>query len=165
LTPFTRKLLVTTAAAISVAGVLAAPAAAVEPTRETVTLHRVLNPFFSCPGFAVIGVFDITREVTTFYDQDGTPVMRILHNSITGTVTNAVTGYSLPSDGVRIFHYDLVTGELFTTGDNGVTKLPDGGAALPGAGRLVFDAQGHLIEHLGPDSAEETAQLCEALAA
>ena len=75
-----------------------------------------------------------------------------------------VTGYSLPTAGHRIFHYDLVTGEFFTTGSNNVTKLPDGGVAIPGAGRLVFNAQGRLIEHDGPDSATELAQTCAALA-
>ncbi len=157
-----RRLLVLLVLALPLA--FASSAAAVEPTRETVTLHRVVNPFVSCPGFAIIGVFDITREITTFYDQNGTPVMRIIYAEITGTVTNAVTGYSLPTSGVRIFHFDLVTGEEFTTGSNNFTKLPDGGVAIGGAGRLVFDAQGHLVEHDGPDTAAEQAQLCTALA-
>ena len=157
-----RRLLVLLALALPLA--FASSAAAVEPTRETVTLHRVVNPFLSCPGFAIIGAFDITREITTFYDQNGTPVMRIIYAEITGTLTNAVTGYSLPTSGVRIFHFDLVTGEEFTTGSNNFTKLPDGGVAIGGAGRLVFDAQGHLVEHDGPDTAAEQAQLCTALA-
>jgi hypothetical protein len=78
---------------LSIAGLavplaLAAPATAAEPARETMTLHRVVNPFVSCPGFAVVGTFDITREITTYYD--ATPVMRIIHADITGTLTNAV---------------------------------------------------------------------------
>jgi hypothetical protein len=144
--------------------VFAAPAAAVEPTRDVVTLHRVINPFSTCPGFTVIGEFDLTREITTFYDEAGTPVKRIIYAEIIGTVRNAVTGYSLPTAGHRIFHYDLVTGEFFTTGSNNFTKLPDGGVAIPGAGRLVFDAQGRLLEHDGPDSAAEMAETCAALA-
>jgi len=90
--------------------------------------------------------------------------MRILRGYITGTLTNSVTGYSLETFGVRVFHYDLITGEFFTTGSNNFTKLPDGGVAIGGAGRLVFDAAGHLTEHDGPDTAEEQAQLCAALA-
>jgi hypothetical protein len=157
-----RRLLVLFIVALPLA--FTASAAAVEPTRETVTLHRVVNPFVTCPGFPVIGVFDITRELTTFYDQDGTPVMRIIYAEITGTLTNADTGYSLPTSGVRIFHFDLITGEEFTTGSNNFTRLPEGGVAIAGAGRFVFDAQGHLIEHVGPDSADEIMQLCAALA-
>ncbi len=99
-----------------------------------------------------------------FASSAAAPVMRIIYAEITGTVTNAVTGYSLPTSGVRIFHFDLVTGEEFTTGSNNFTKLPDGGVAIGGAGRLVFDAQGHLVEHDGPDTAAEQAQLCTALA-
>ena len=142
----------------------AAPAVAAEPTRETVTLHRVINPFSVCPTFSVIGTFDITREITTFYDRSGVPVKRIIRADITGTVTNAATGYSLPTAGVRIFHYDLTTGEFFSTGSNNTTKLPEGGKSVAGAGRLVFDAEGHLLEHVGPDSATEVAQSCAALA-
>ncbi len=159
-----RLLLLATLVTLVLPLTLVATASAAEPTRETVTLHRDINPFVVCPGFNIIGSFDIAREITTFYDENGTPVMRIVRNDITGTLTNSVTGYSLPSDGVRIFHYDLVTGELFTTGDNGVTKVPDGGVAIPGAGRYLFDATGHLVEHVGPDSATELAQLCAALA-
>jgi hypothetical protein len=145
--------------------VLAAPASAVEPTRDEVTLHRVADPFVICPGFAVVGTFDITRETTTYYDQDGTPVKRILYNEITGAVANAVTGYSLPMSGVRIFHIDLVTGDEFTTGSNTLVKAPDGGMVTLGTGLLVFDAAGHLIEHDGPDTTAERAQLCAALGA
>jgi hypothetical protein len=152
-------------AVLAVPLVLVSTAAAAEPTRETVTLHRVVNPFISCPGFAVIGTFDLVRDMTTYYDDAGTPVKRIIHADITGTLTNAVTGYTLPTAGVRIFHFDLVTGEEFTTGSNNFTKLPTGGVANAGAGHLVFDAQGRLIEHRGPDSADEIAQLCAALAA
>lgn len=157
-----RRVLLIAALALPLA--FAASAAAVEPTRETVTLHRVANPFVICEGFAVVGTFDITREITTYYDEQATPVKRILHADITGTVTNAVTGYSLPMSGVRIFHIDLVTGEEFTTGSNTLVKAPDGGMINLGTGRLVFDAQGHLVQHTGPDSAEEIAQLCATLA-
>ena len=89
---------------------------------------------------------------------------RIIYADITGTLANAVTGYSLPTAGVRIFHFDLVTGEEFTTGSNNFTKLPTGGVSNAGAGHLVFDAQGRLVDHRGPDSPEEIAQLCAALA-
>jgi hypothetical protein len=157
-----RRLLVIVALMVPLA--FAAPAAAIEPTPETVTLHRTFNPLITCPGFTVIGEFDVTREITTFYDEDGTPVMRIIRGYYTGTVTNAVTGYSLPGGGVRIFHFDLVTGEEFSTGSNFFNRLPEGGVSIPGAGRYVFDAQGRVLEHVGPDSSAEIAELCAALA-
>jgi hypothetical protein len=136
----------------------------VEPTRETVAVTtRTTAP---CPsGVALVGVFDVVREITTFYDADGHPVMQLWHATFEGTWTNPLTGASLPNSGLREFHWDLTTGEFFTTGTNVVTKLPDGGVAIGGAGLLVFDAPGNLIEHDGPDSATERAQLCAALGA
>ena len=149
-----------TVLALAFAGV----AGAVEPTRDTLVLtSRTTNP---CPSGVVLqGVFTVVRAITTFYDQDGRAINELWVNQLDGAWTNPLTGASLPNRGVRIFHRDRVTGELFTTGTNVVTKLPDGGVAIGGAGRSVFDAAGHLIEHDGPDTATERAQLCAALGA
>jgi hypothetical protein len=157
-----RRLLLIVALALPLA--LPAVASAVEPTRETVMVtSRTPVP---CPsGLTLVGVFDVVREITTFYDNDGNPVRELWVATFEGTTTNPLTGESLPNRGIRVFHRDLVTGELFTTGTNVVTKLPDGGVAIGGAGQLVFDAQGTLIEHHGPDSAAERAELCAALGA
>jgi hypothetical protein len=157
-----RRLLLLTSLIAALA--IPATAAAVEPTRETLHVTTVVRP--PCPsGVTLLGVFDVTREITTFYDQDGIAVRQLWVASFEGTTTNPQTGQSLPNRGVRIFHRDLVTGELFTTGTNVVTKLPDGGVAIGGAGRLVFDSAGRLVEHNGPETAEERAQLCAALGA
>jgi hypothetical protein len=65
---------------------------------------------------------------------------------------------------MRVFHRDLVTGDLFTTGSNVVIQLPGEGVAIIGAGRLVFDVQGGLVEHNGPDTDRGLAERCAALA-
>jgi len=65
---------------------------------------------------------------------------------------------------VRIFHIDLVTGAQFSTGSNNIVLLRGDGTFVPGAGRLVLDSSGNVIEHDGPDTATEREQLCEALA-
>ena len=144
--------------------VVPATAAAIEPTRDTVHVTTIAPT--PCPsGVTLIGAFGVTREITTFYDNDGNAVRQLWIATFEGTTTNPLTGASLPNRGVRVFHRDLTTGELFTTGTNVVTKLPDGGVAIGGAGRLVFDASGKLVDHEGPDTATERAQLCEALGA
>jgi hypothetical protein len=143
---------------------LAGAASAVESTRDTVTLTST-SPVPCASGVVLVGVFQVVRGITTFYNEEGQPVRQLWVATFEGTTTNPLTGASLPNRDVRIFHRDLVTGELFTTGTNVVTKLPDGGVAIGGAGRLVFDAQGRLIAHDGPDSAQERAQLCAALGA
>src|SRR5262249_28576035 len=157
-----RLLVVALVTVISLA--LASSAGAVAPTRQVVTLtSRTPIP---CPsGVVLLGVFDVVRDITTFYDRAGNSVSQLWLASFEGTITNPLTGTSLPSTGVRVFHRDLVTGEFFTTGDNILTKLPDGGVAIGGAGRLAFDAAGNLAEHDGPDTATERAQLCAALRA
>jgi hypothetical protein len=140
-----------------------ATAAAVEPTMTTEVIHPVFN-HKQCPGFAVTGRFDVVREITTYYDQNGVPVRRLIRAAITGTVTNAVTGYSLPAAGVRIFHYDLSDGSFVVTGDAAFEQLPTGGTAHTATGLLMFDAQGNLLDYHGPNEIDELAQLCAALA-
>ena len=148
---------------LAVALVLPAAAAAVEPTRETVQLTNRLTS--SCPnGDVIVGEFNITQERTTFYDSEGIPIRQLWVATIEGTTTNLSTGQSVPNFGLRVFHRDLVTGEVFTTGSNTIILLPGGGAAVLRAGLLVFDAQGRLIEHNGPDFERELAERCAALA-
>jgi len=158
-----RRLLVV----IPLVGALAVPstAAAIEPTRDTLHVTSMTPAPCSSGGVVLSGVFSVTREITTFYDNTGTAVRQLWVASFEGTWTNPLTGESLPSSGVHVFHRDLVSGEFFTTGTNIVTKLPDGGVAIGGAGRLVFDSAGRLAEHNGPDTAQERAQLCAALGA
>jgi hypothetical protein len=143
---------------------LGSTASADGPTGTTEIVHRSISPFATCSGFVVTGEFDLIREITTFHDQDGIAVARIIHADITGTLANAATGESLPTSGVRVFHFDLLTGEAFSTGSNNFVRLPDGGVFIPGAGQLVFDSQGRLLEHHGPDGEAEFDELCAALA-
>jgi hypothetical protein len=151
-------------ACVGVTLVVPATAAAIEPTRETVKFTTIAPR--PCPsGVTLVGIFNVTHDSTTFYDNDGAPVRELEVISFEATTINPLTGQSLPGSGMRIVHSDLVTGEFFTTGNNVVTKLPDGGVAIGGAGRLVFDAQGRLIEHDGPDADTERQQLCAALGA
>jgi len=143
----------------------AAPAAAVEPTRDTVSVQRVANPFVVCDGYAIRGDFDVVRDITTFYDAAGIPVRRIIHATIEGSVSNAITGASLPVSSVRVFQVDLLTGTMTSTGSNVLVRVPGASAVVLGAGRLVFDASGAIVDAHGPDSGREVEQLCAALAA
>ena len=70
-------------AALTCAGTISAS----EPTRTTEIIHRRLDPWFACPGFDIIGEFDLIREITTYVDHDGVAVRRIIHADVTGTLT------------------------------------------------------------------------------
>jgi hypothetical protein len=145
---------------------LAGPASAVEPTRQTVVQVGV-HSTAPCPSGVVLqGLFDITRDITTYYDQAPTPVRRLSVNRAEGTWTNPNTGAWLAAEVGRQVHTDLTTGESFSTGTNSRTFLPGGGGvAIGAAGLQVFDASGQLVAHFGPDTDTERAQLCEALGA
>lgn len=153
------------AAALTGTLVAAAPAGAVAPT--TTTVHTVSRLTAPCPdGGSTYAQWEVTREITTYYDQDGTAVMQIIRAEGTGYTSNPATGYAIPNWFVRIFHHDLPDGQWFSTGPNVVTILPDGGASVPGAGRLVFaPLTGALVEHDGTDGDAERAELCAALGA
>ncbi len=124
-----------------------ASAWAVEPTRETVTLTRDFGVVGSCDGFDVTAMFYVTRTVTTFYDRDGNAVRRIVHAEIPGTVTNAVTGKTLESKGVRNIFFDLTDGTVRDTGTN--THV-----VVPGYGTVMLGVRG---------DPPVTPELCEAL--
>jgi hypothetical protein len=129
-----------------IVGSLAGTLSATEPTRTTEIIHCRIDPRFPCPGFDLIGDFDLIREITTYSNHDGVAVRRIIHVDVTGTLTHAGTGETLAASGVRIFHFDLATRNAFSTGTNNVTKLPDGGVSNSGTGHLDFHPQGRLID-------------------
>ncbi len=149
------SLLVSSAAlaTAATAAAIAMPAAssAAEPTRETVQLTRQIPMFATCDGFVVRATFELTREITTFTDGAGIPVRRQIHVTADGVLSNAATGYSLVSNGVRNFSYDLVALTSFSTGSNTVIHLPGGGGSITlGTGRLQFDDTGQLVGYNGP---------------
>jgi hypothetical protein len=161
-----RRLAVAGAVGLGVAMMLlTGNAQATEPTRQTV--EQVLHSGAPCPSGVVLqGLFDVTRTITTFYDSVGSPVAQLQVNRAVGTWTNPNSGASLDAVVVRQIHTDLITGESFSTGSNSRTFLPGGGGvAIGAAGLQVFDASGHLVDHFGPDSETERAQLCAALGA
>lgn len=143
----------------------ATSANAAAPTRQT-TVQLGSRSGALCPSGVVLqGLFDITRDITTYYDPDGNPVRRLSRNRAEGTWSNPNTGAWLASFVVSEVHLDLTTDERFATGSNARNMLPDGGVAIGLAGLQLFDASGALVDHFGPDTATERAQLCDALGA
>ncbi len=159
-TRITRLLLAAVTALLALAPVAAL---AVEPTHETVHLTRVMPRYRQCDGFTIRGDFDVTRQITTFYDSDGTPIRQIIHVDIGGTVTNTATGYTLEAGGVRVFHVDLLTGQYYTTGSATLIHLPGGGVFNPFPGNSLYDANDNLVEYTSPKADRETQELCQAM--
>ena len=134
------------------------------PTVETVTLHRDFGVVGSCPGFDVTATFDPTRRITTFYDAEGTPIRQQIHAVVPGTVTNSVTGESLPTTGVRNITVDLLTGEFKSTATNTHVIVPGQGTVQLAAGLVEIDGDGNLVKEVGRQDPPVTPALCAALA-
>jgi hypothetical protein len=139
-------------------------ALAVAPTVETVTLHRDFGVVGSCPGFDVTATFDPTRRITTFYDAEGIPIRQQIHAEVPGTVTNAVTGKTLPTTGVRNITVDLLTGEVKSTATNTHVIVPGQGTVHLASGLSELDANDNLVKQVGRQDPPVTPALCEALA-
>jgi hypothetical protein len=153
-------------AVVITAGVLtfSSVALADEPDRQTVTLHRDIPNFVHCSYGPLNASFDLTRDIST-YTKNGVPVSRIVHGYGSGSITNPGTGQSLDAFVNRVFQLDLTNGAAgFSVGYNTRIPLPSGGTAMLGAGMLVFDSSGAVVDAHGPDLPTETAQLCDALA-
>lgn len=148
--------------AVALVALTAQGATAAEPSRETV--HA--NPQFDigeCSGDTIHASFDVTRVVTTFYDDAGNPIRRIVHGDIPGTLTNLSSGTTLQTIGVRVIRVDVVTGVSTSTGTNVHVVLPGEGTLNLGAGRFVIDDQGDIVSEHGRLDEPLTPELCAAL--
>jgi hypothetical protein len=155
-----RRLLLLIIAASSLGGT--AVAEAMPPTVETMTVHRHFVFVDACGTFSVISDFGAERRITTFYDQDGNPIRRVVHAEIPGTLTNSITGKSLPAFGVRVITTDLLTGAVSSTGTNVHVVVPGMGTVALSAGHTGIDDNGEPFAE-GRLDPPVTAALCEAL--
>lgn len=140
-----RRLLVLVVVGSAIASLFAATAAADQPTIEEQTLHRSIPNFISCPGFGVANEGDINRTVFTFTDDAGTPIRRVLHVHFTATLTNTVTGKSIPDEGNFIVTTDLTTGTTTVVGGIRLDTVAGLGLILAQAGRYVIDPHGDVV--------------------
>jgi len=117
-------------------------AVAAAPSTIEVSFHSSRPTFLACPGFAVDGEFDVTRRITTFFDAAGSPIRIVAHVTGTGTLSNPLTGKSLPDENHFTVTTDLVTGTRTFAGDVRVDTAPGVGLVFQVVGRLVFAPDG-----------------------
>ena len=142
--PITRTGTVVTAAAAVVLAI-ASTAAATAPTSIDESFHRAIPNLVACPGFTVRGEFDVSRTVTTFYDNDSAIVRQVTHVHFTGELINTATGKSIPDEGNQIVINDRTDGTTATVGRVRVVTVPHEGEILAQVGRVVRDASGNVI--------------------
>jgi hypothetical protein len=124
--------------------------AAAAPTTVVVSFHSSQPSFLACPGFAVHLELDGSRRITTFYDDAGAPIRIVLHVAATGTLSNPLTGKSLPDDGHFTRTVDLVAGTTTFTGSLRVDTASGAGVIYQVVGRIMFGPDGSLQFEAGP---------------
>jgi hypothetical protein len=125
----------------------------------------------SCGAFAVRVNLAGQRDVTAFYDANGSLVRKILHSSYVGTLINGVTGASVPHRGVFTIFDDLAAGTRTITGMLSRTVVNGDGLVWRNIGRIVISLQNGTVlfeagEHGTWDVVTDpttSAELCEAL--
>lgn len=137
-----RRLLLTISlpALLAVALAFAAPAVAVPPTTEVVTIENFTFVDTALCGFPVTFTENGSFKVTTFYDNEGNPVRSILTNfnerytsSATANGKTLVTNYPL----VIITSFE--DGTRLELGLRNAYTVPGGGVVLLDAGCVVID--------------------------
>jgi hypothetical protein len=157
---------------LAAACILAAPAAAVPPTSQTIVQHNVVEDQGQACGFPVRWTIDLTVERTRFFDQDGNLVRILDHVREDNTVENLATGAVL-REGPDAFQ-QVITFEGGTTrvAINGLAlnlqgeQLKDVGRVVLENGVIVFSAGPHPAREVldgGRPISEALVVFCEAL--
>jgi len=149
---------ITLAAALA----LALPAGATPPMSETVTESAVES--VSCDGFDAVLERNFSGLVTVYFDNDGNPVRVQVHATMTGSLTNSVTGTSLPLRGHILLVDDFTTGVVTFVGPVFLGNAPGSGSVITDTGRISFSGD-ELVFEAGPHDANDNPEvLCTAVA-
>jgi hypothetical protein len=136
-------------------------------TRSQVNVHIGV----SCGSFQVLRSATNTARFTIFYNQAGNETQRVLHIRTVGTLSNSVTGKSVPFEADFTFTFTFATpGDSSTvtrtqTGQVYKVTLPGSGLILHDVGKVVFAPDGTITFEGGPHQLlhDQVQQLCAAL--
>ena len=149
---------VTFAAALA----LALPAGATPPYSENVTESAVES--LSCGGFDAILERNFSGLVTVSFDNQGNPVRVQVHATMTGSLTNSVTGRSVALRGHILLVDNFRTGVLSFVGPVFLANDPGRGAVITDTGRVSFSGD-ELVFEAGPHEAIDNPEIfCTAVA-
>jgi hypothetical protein len=159
-----RKLIIVFLLTLILVVATAGPALALQPEIVNLHLHRHYEDFAVCDGYNVIGDFDVTRRDVTYFDVDGNPIRVDLFIHYEGTLTNSVTGKTLPDKGNFKNSLDLTDSTATVTGGIRHTTVSGLGIVIQATGRIVLDdATGGILFETPGMSSDENLQLCAAL--
>lgn len=141
---------------------LAAHAGATPPLSEHAT--EVALESIDCGGFDAILERHFTGLVTIFFDNAGNPTRVQIHATMTGSLTNSVTGASLPLRGEVLLVDDFTTGVVTFVGPVFFANQPGRGSVITDTGRVSFSGD-EIVFQAGPhDLIQNPELLCAAVA-
>ena len=147
---------------------LAAPAVAAQPShprveKSTFTQHNVVTDEAACGDYGVVWDINLTADVFTFFDREGRRTKAVLHIREDNTVTNTVTGLTLPDAPVNFVQtefYDADTGireKIFIVGTS--VNVRRGNERLVDRGPILLDGQTFdILWSVGPHPVRELVQ-------
>jgi len=134
-----------------------APAGVLVPVNDIEVFAGADSP---CP-FDVTFTGTGTIKLTTYYDNNGTPIRQTVHGALTHTIYSA--WHTLVSNGPAPVHIDLSTGQMVDTGKEYAFHVPGDAFVFGQSGRLTLAADGTELSFAG-HSVVDTSALCAALA-
>lgn len=147
---------------VAVALALALPAGATPPVSEMVTESAVES--VSCDGFEAVLERNFSGLVTVYFDNQGNPVRVQVQAAMTGSLTNSVTGTSLPLRGHILLADNFTTGVVTFVGPVFLANDPGRGAVITDTGRVSFSGD-ELVFEAGPHEAIDNPEVfCAAVA-
>ena len=153
---------------------LAGSASAAEP--ETETFHdEGTDVIANCGGFKALDDWVLDGQITTYFDSAGNPDYARVHEQIQDFFYNSKTGEGFTETDTVTAVFDLSRKNeisdkhlISIAGLGYHVTVPGEGEVLLDAGKLVYDAKGHLVFEAGHQqilgSNSDTQKLCEALA-
>jgi hypothetical protein len=141
---------------------LALPASATPPLSEIVTESAAES--LSCDGFDAVLERNFSGLVTVYFDNQGNPVRVQVHAAMTGSLSNSVTGTSLPLRGHILLVDNFTTGVVTFVGPVFLANDPGRGAVITDTGRVSFNGD-EIVFEAGPhDLIDNPEILCAAVA-
>jgi hypothetical protein len=161
-----RLLVLLSLLALSATGVLAQPAAAIEPTRVLIDQTDTFEVTDIC-SFPVTITATVVGTETTFYDQSGEVTriqIHIVEQDVFSTDGESLTGLPFTFN-IQVLFEDGEVTHVYASGLVERVPLPDGTVFLS-AGRLDFEAHPGAEFRIVPDVGRsgDVAAFCAALA-
>jgi hypothetical protein len=124
------------------------------------TRHNVLTDADACGDYGVVWDINLTADIFTFFDSQDRRVKQVVHVTEDNTVSNTVTGLTLPDSPVNFVQtafFDRETGareKIFIVGTS--VNVRRGNERLVDRGPILIDGQtGEILWSAGPHPARQ----------